>query len=117
MKIRHILAGVALWVGFFSLPVLQTGCTSAPETRVAEVQTLKAVGLSAKTAMDAATTLLKQNSITLAQWMRVADLYDHEFQPAYRVAVNAVQSDLAPASPQLINVGAQIVQLVASYHK
>ncbi len=99
-----------------ALPVAQTGCSTPPSARVVQVQTLRAVGESAKTAMDATAQLLKQGSITLTQYIRVADLYDKSFQPAYRVAVAAAQSDLASvASPDLANLAGQIINLVASF--
>lgn len=111
-----ILSIVLACAGIVCLTNL-TGCSTPPSARVVQVQTLRAVGESAKTAMDAATQLLKQNSITLTQWMRVADLYDHDFQSAYRVAVAAARSDLSSiASPDLANVAGQIVNLVASFN-
>ncbi len=98
-----------------ALPVSQTGCSTPPSARVVQVQTLRAVGESAKTAMDATAQLLKQNQITLAQYIRVADLFDSKFQPAYRVAVAAARSDLSTlASPDLANVALEIINLVAS---
>jgi hypothetical protein len=97
-----------------ALPVLPTGCSTAPSARVIQVQTLKAVGQSAKTALDASTQLLKQGTITVAQWQKVADAYDHKFQPAFNLAVAAAQSDLSSvASPDLVALGTQIVSLVA----
>ena len=94
-----------------------TGCSAPPSSRVVQVQTLRAVGETAKTAMDATAQLLKQGSISLTQYIRVADLYDKDFQPAYRVAVAAARSDLSSvASPDLANLAGQIVNLVASYN-
>lgn len=93
----------------------QPGCTTAPSGRVAAVQTLKAVGLSAKTAMDASTELLKRDTITVAQWEKVASFYDNRFQPAYRLAVTAVNSDFSSlASPDLVNLAIELNALVAS---
>lgn len=110
MKKLLILLALAV-----ATPVAFTSCSTPPDQRTATVQTLRAVGESAKTAMDAATSLLKSNQITLTQWMKVADLYDHDFQPAYRVAVAAVQSNLdSLASPDVANLAGQVISLVAS---
>jgi|GEM_PF-2964372 len=114
MKKIHIVLFAALWLGFFSLPVLQTGCSTAPDQRTQVVQTLKIVGQSAKTSMDAATTLLKQGSITVDQWQKIASVYDNQFQSSYTLAVAAAHSDLTNvASPDLIGLAAQLAALVA----
>jgi hypothetical protein len=111
---KHIVLLAALWVGFFSLPFLQAGCSTAPSQRVQTVQTLKIVGQSAKTSVDAAAQLLKQGSITVEQWNKVAALYDTNFQPAYGLAVTAAHSDLSTvASPDLVGIAAELATLVA----
>jgi len=115
-KFISIIAILSLWVGFFSLPISQTGCKSTPEQRTQTVQTLKIVGQSAKTSMDAATQLLKQGSISVAQWQKVATVYDTQWQPTYAIAVNAAHSNLdSIADPELIGIAAQLAALVAEF--
>jgi hypothetical protein len=99
-------------------PLAFTGCPSVPSERTAAVHTLQAVGLSAKSAMDASTQLLKQGAITVEQWQKVALLYDTKFQPAYGAAVLAVKSDLSSAaSPDIIALAAELTNLVATFAK
>jgi len=113
-KFISILAFTALWAGFFSLPVLQTGCTTPPDQRVQTVQTLKIVGQSAKTSMDAATQLLKQGTISVAQWSKVAEVYDRSFQPIYSTAIVTAHANLdSVADPELLGIAAQLAALVA----
>lgn len=96
-------------------PILFTSCSTAPNDRVAAVQTLGILGQSAKSGMDSATQLLKQGSITVDQWRKVADFYDNKWQPSYALAVAAAKSDLSSvASPDITNLGLQFLALVAS---
>lgn len=101
MKKLHIALFAALWIGFFSLPVLQTGCTTA-QTQTAYV-TLDATGKAAKASLDASTQLLKQGAITVAQWQKIADAYDNDFQPAYALAVASAGVASGPAPQALID--------------
>lgn len=94
-------------------PLASTSCSTAPSSRVTEVKTLKIVGATAKTAMDAATQLLKDDKITVAQWTKVASFYDGKFQPAFTLAVAAVGSDLTAASPDILSLATQFASLVA----
>lgn len=111
---KHILLFAALWCGFFSLPVLQTGCSTPVDQRVQTVQTLKIVGQSAKATVDSAAQLLAQGSISVESWNKIASVYDNNFQPTYALAVAAARSDLStPASPDLIGIAAQLAALVA----
>jgi hypothetical protein len=97
-----------------AVPLATTGCQQAPNERVQAVQTLRIIGQTAKTSMDGATQLLKQGSITVEQWRKVADFYDHKLQPTYALAVATAQSDLStPASPDLIGLAATLAALVA----
>ena len=113
-KLITILAFTALWAGFFSLPVLQTGCSTAPDARTQAYQTLGILGQTAKASMDASTQLLKQGSITVAQWQQIAAFYDTKWQPAYSVAVVTAKSDLSTvASPDVLALAAQFAALVA----
>lgn len=113
-KLRHFLLPVLIWAAFLSLPVYQTGCASGSSQQVNAVQTLKIIGQTAKSSMDASTQLLKQGSITVAQWQRIADFYDQKFQPTYSLAVAASRSDLSTiASPDLLALATQFASLVA----
>lgn len=113
MKKLHIILFAAIWAGFFSLPVMQTGCTTPRDQRVQTVQTLKIVGQSAKTSMDAATQLLKQGTITVAQWSKIAEVYDKQFQPIYSTAVVTAHANLdSVADPELVGISLQLAALV-----
>lgn len=112
-----LISLVLAFVGTFCLVNL-TGCSSPPSERVVAVNSLQAVGLTAKSAMDASTQLLKQGSITVAQWEKVAAAYDNRFQPAFTVAVVAARSDLSTiASPDLVALALEITNLVTSFQK
>lgn len=118
MRIRAAtaIAAVSLWVGFFSLPVYTTSCTSAPSSRVAQVQTLKAVGETAEAAVALSAQLYKDGHITPDQARQVMDMYDFRFQPIFRLAVSAAKADLSTAaSPDLLDVAAQLSALVLSF--
>lgn len=95
-------------------PVL-TSCTTAPSSRVVQVQTLKAVAATAKAAIDGAADSLAAGKMSVAHYQEVAAFYDTKFQPASKLATQAVQSDLAPASPELLVLAAQLATLIASY--
>jgi len=96
-----------------AIPTLQTSCSTAPSARVVQVQTLKAVGQSAEAAVTLAAQLYHKDKLTGAQARQVIDFYDQKFQPAFRVAVAAVQANLeSVASPDLISLASQISALV-----
>jgi hypothetical protein len=102
---------------FASPSLLLTSC-SAPSTHVVAVQSLKAVGQSAEAAMNLSIQLYKDGRITAAQAREINAFYDVRFQPAYRVAVAAVQTDLSqPAPAQVIDLATQLINLVNSYVK
>lgn len=114
MKKLHLALFAALWIGFFSLPVLQSGCSTAPDARTQAYQTLGILGQTAKASMDASTQLLKQGSIAVAQWQQIASFYDTKWQPTYAVAVVTAKSDLSTvASPDVLALAAQFAALVA----
>lgn len=116
-SLRHFLLPVLIWAVFLSLPVYQTGC-AAPSTRVAQVQTLKAVGHTAEAAVATSAQLYGAHLITDKQARDVINLFNDRFQPAYRVAVNAVNANLeSVAAPELTLLAAQLATLVASYQK
>lgn len=111
---KKLLLSLVMAFAVISIPVLQTGCANQPSTRTAEVTTLKVVGTSAKATLDASAQLLRKGQITVAQWTQIATFYDTKFQPAYNLAVAAVQSDLSSvASPDLIALAAQFAAFVA----
>jgi len=107
----------ALCALFVAAPIatLFTGC-AAPSARVVQVQTLKAVGQSTESAVSLSAQLYRDAKITPAQARQVMDFYDQKFQPAYRVAVVAVNSNLdSIASPDLANLAAQLSALVVQF--
>ncbi len=81
-----------------ALPVAQTGCSTTPSAQLNAVLTLKVSGETAKAAMDGASSLLKDGTITVAQWQKVADIYRNKFQPAFNLAVIAAQGNYATLS-------------------
>lgn len=95
-KILYLFALVSMAV---AIPVLETGCSTA-QTQTT-LQTLDAVGHTARASMDAATAALKSGAITAAQWQKIAYDYDNVFQPAFNLAFGAAAglgSSPAPAS-------------------
>lgn len=107
---KRIILAAALLLA----PVAYQGCSTAPSARVVEATTLGVVGQTAKAAIDTASQLLKDGKITVAQYQTVASFYDTKFQPAYNVALTAVQSNLSSiASPDLVTLAAQVGALVA----
>jgi len=108
---RLIILSIAVALGCTHF----TACSTPPSARVAQVQTLRAVGEAAKASMDATTQLLKQGTITLDKWQKVATFYDTKFQPAYTVAVYAANSDLSSvSSPDLTNLLNQLLSLAST---
>lgn len=121
MKIipRAALTCLAIAIGCIA-PVLESGCaTSAPPTaRVVQVQTLKAVGHSAEAAMTLTANLYAAKQISDAQARTVMDFYDKSFQPAFRVAVAAVNANLESLTPaDLQSLANQLTNLVAAFAK
>lgn len=99
-------------------PLAHTSCSTAPVERVSQVHTLQAIGATADTAMKTAASLRKHDQITEEQWQKVAVFFDTRYQPAYRLAVAAVSADLSSAaSPDLVNLAAQLAALVAELEK
>lgn len=79
-----------------------TACTAPPSARVVQVQSLKAVGESAESAVTLSAQLYRAGTITPAQARAVMDFYDGKFQPAFRLAVAAVNANLdSLASPDV----------------
>jgi len=100
MKIRLLISILALAFVVPAATFTITGCSTAQQT--ATYLTLEAVGKSARASMDASTQLLKQGAITVAQWQKIANAYDNDFQPAYNLAVVAAGSSTAPAPAALV---------------
>jgi hypothetical protein len=97
-------------------PLVTTGCSTAPNARVAQVQTLKAVGHAAESAIELTRELYRTQRITATQARQAMDFYDQRFQPTYRVAVAAVRANLdSLASPELVGLAAELSALVASF--
>jgi hypothetical protein len=98
--------------------IVAPGCSTAPSARVVEVQTIKSVGQAAEAAVALSAHLYADKVIDAAQARTVIDLYNGHFQPAYRLAVAAAHADLSTvASPDLADLAAQVINLVASYQK
>ena len=95
------------------LALVQTGCSSPPSARVVQVQSLKAVGESAEAAVTLSAQLYRDGKITPAQARQVLDFYDTKFQPAFRLAVAAVNANLdSIASPDVALLASQLSALV-----
>ncbi len=110
---KNLLLALALCV---AAPLIPTGCQTPPTARVAQVQTLKAVGQSAEAAVTLTANLYAAKQITDAQARSVTTLYDTKFQPAFRVAVAAVNANMdSLASPDLQMLALQLSTLVASF--
>jgi len=107
---RLIILALALGLG----SVVHQGCSTPPSERVTVYQTLQVLGGTAKASMDASTQLLKQGSITVPQWQKIAAFYDTKWQPAYGLAVASARSDLSTvASPDLMALAAELSALVS----
>ncbi len=115
--LRGLFFALAL-VGIIAWASVVISCSTPPSARVVQVQTLKAVGQSAEAAVTLAANLYAAKQITGPQTRQVIDLYDGKFQPAFRVAVAAVNANMESfASPELAALAAQISALVASFAK
>lgn len=116
MKIRISIV-VAVFTLLAASPVF-VGCGTPPSARVVQVQSLKAVGHSAEAAVSLAANLYGAGRITAPQAKQVMDFYDQRFQPAFRLAVAAVNANLdSAASPDLVALATQLSTLVASFGK
>lgn len=112
---NRILLIIAMTLAVIAVPVIETSC-AAPSQRVVQVQTLKAVGQSADAAVALSAQLYRDGRITPAQARQVMDFYDQRFQPAYRLAVAAVQANLdSIASPDVAALASQLSALVLQF--
>ncbi len=96
-----------------AMPVAYQGCATPPAERVVVTQTLLSVGQAAEAAVTLSAQLYDERKITAAQAREVLDFYTQKFQPAFRVAKTAVNSDLSSlASPDILALGNQLFSLV-----
>lgn len=115
MAMKKLILLIALAT---ALPVMQTGCSTPANERVAAVQTLKAVGHTAEAAVATTAQLYAVGKVSAAQAAEVNRIYDKQFQPAFRIAVNAVNANLeSVASPELIALAAQLSALVLTFQQ
>jgi len=97
-----------------ALPVMQTGCGTPPNERVAFAQTLKGVGQARDAAMKVAGQMWRDGRISDAKRDEIIAFHDNVFQKSYLLAVQAVQSDLTLASPDILNLLSQLQTLIYS---
>lgn len=110
MKKLLLLVTLALCAPIF------TACSTPPSARVVQVQTLKAVGQAAESTVVLAGHLYAGGTITAAQDRAVNTFYDTRFQPAFRLAVAAVNANLdSVASSDIAALGLQLSDLLASF--
>jgi hypothetical protein len=115
---KKLVLAVCLFIAAFALSTAPVGCSSPPSSRVAQVQTLKAVGQSAEGAVQLSARLYQGGSITADQARQVMDFYNTKFQPAFRIAVAAVNANLdSLASPDVSALASQLSALVLSFKK
>lgn len=114
--IRSYLAVLLIAALGVAVPLANTGCSTAPSARVSQVMTLKAVGHSAEAAVQSTARLYQAGTITAAQARQVMDIYDQKFQPAFRLAVTAVNSNLdTVSSPDLVILAAELSALIIQF--
>lgn len=100
----------------FVTPLATTSCNQVPSARVIQVQTLKSVGQGAEAIVALSAQLYRDGRITGAQARQILDHYDGKFQPAYRVAVTAVQSNLDSfASAEVLTLANQLSALLTQF--
>lgn len=107
-----------LFVSFIAcvIPLITPGCKTPPDQRGQAVTTLKIVGASVDATMKLGAQLLYDKQITRAQWDQIAVIHDTQFQPAYNLAVAAVQANLdSVASPELIGLASQLASAIVSF--
>lgn len=110
---KKYLLLLAMLSAIIAVPVIQTGCSTAPSNRVEVVATLLSVGQTAEMAVFTSGQLYRDGKITLEQAKKVIDLYDNKFMPAFRIAVNAANSDLnAVASKEVMELSNQLFAYV-----
>ncbi len=114
-KLFSALVALCAFVLAGPILTLSGGC-AAPSARVAQVQTLKAVGQAAEASVALSAQLYRDSRITPEQARYIADFYDKKFQPAYRLAVAAVNANLdSIASPDVAALASQLSSLVVQF--
>jgi hypothetical protein len=110
------LISLIVILGLGPMIIFSNGCSIPPSSRVTQVTTLKALGATAAGVVTVSAQLYQQGQITAEQARQINDFFDRRFQPAYRLAVQAVNSDLnSLASPELIALAAQLSALLVSF--
>lgn len=90
-----------------------TSCSTPPAERSQAVMTLKVVGATRDAAMKVAGQLWREGKISDAKRDEIIAFHDNRLQPAYNLAVAAVQADLnSLANPELISLLGQLQALI-----
>ncbi len=96
--------------------LVESSCTTPPDQRVAVVQTLKSVGEGADAVVAVSAHLYGSGKIRADQAIAIKDFYDTKFQPAFRDAVTAAQSDLSVSSPAaILSLGLQLSTMLTQF--
>lgn len=98
-------------------PLAPLGCKTAPSERQVEVKSLLVVGTSVDAAMKVAAQLVKDGYLTGDQWGKIATAHAR-YQQAFKLAVDAVKSDLSMAAPaDLVRLSTELIAIIQSYQK
>lgn len=98
-------------------PLAPIACKTAPSERQVEVKSLLVVGTSVDAAMKVAAQLVKDVYITGEQWGKIAVAHAR-YQQAFKLAVDAVKSDLSLAAPaDLVKLSTELIAIIQSYQK
>ena len=91
-----------------------SGCATPVNQRVVAGQTLKAAGQAAEAAVALSAQLYAERRLSPAVARAVLDFYNDRWQPAYRLALAAAQSDPAQSAPlQLLTLLTQLQGMVS----
>ncbi len=105
-----------------AVPLAPVGCSTPQSAQVVEYQTLQGLENTVKAALVLSGHLREGGTITDAQAKQAMDFFDHQWQPAFRLAVSAARTAAkdpaaVAAGPDLINLASQFTILVASFQK
>lgn len=82
-----------------------------------EVKSLLVVGTSVDAAMKVAARLVKDGYLTGEQWGKIAVVHAR-YQQAFKLAVDAVKSDLSLSAPgDLVVLSTELISIIQSYQK
>lgn len=96
-------------------PMLCTGCATPVNQRTVAGQTLKTAGQAAEAAVAISARLYADKRMSPTVARAVLDFYNDRWQPAYRLALAAAQSDPAqPAPVQLLALLGELQGIVAA---